>query len=253
MSNDANRRAATPAETFTPRLGAVDSWRFALVLISSLAVAIGQPLAAGLLDEQGTFDIAVSLMIVAVTLLAFDQPKHRRMGLLLGIAAFIGLGIAHSVSGPASRKFLAAAYLLTALYFTFAWFGIVRMILVGRVSTHAILGAVCGYLLLGIVWSLLYTAVETVAPQSFRIAGAGGGESAPFDRGTLSYYSFVTLSTVGYGDVTPATPLARTLSWTEAVAGQLYLAVLVAGLVGFRVSQGPPKSTESAASHGATY
>ena len=48
----------------------------------------------------------------------------------------------------------------------------------------------------------------------------------------LSYYSFITLATVGYGDVTPITPLARTLAWMEAVTGQFYLAVLVAGLVG---------------------
>jgi len=50
-------------------------------------------------------------------------------------------------------------------------------------------------------------------------------------------FSFITLATVGYGDVTPATPLARTLAWTEAVTGQLYLAILVAGLVGFKVTQ----------------
>jgi len=53
----------------------------------------------------------------------------------------------------------------------------------------------------------------------------------------LTYFSFITLATVGYGDVTPATPLARTLAWTLAVTGQFYLAVLVAGIVGFKVTQ----------------
>jgi len=57
------------------------------------------------------------------------------------------------------------------------------------------------------------------------------------DRGALSYFSFITLATVGYGDVTPATPLARALAWMEAVTGQFYLAVLVAGLVGFKITQ----------------
>ena len=57
------------------------------------------------------------------------------------------------------------------------------------------------------------------------------------DRGDLSYYSFITLATVGYGDVTPITPLARTLAWMEAITGQFYLAILVAGLVGFKVTQ----------------
>jgi voltage-gated potassium channel Kch len=57
------------------------------------------------------------------------------------------------------------------------------------------------------------------------------------DRNGLSYFSFITLATVGYGDVTPATPLTRTLAWLEAITGQFYLAVLVAGLVGFKVTQ----------------
>ena len=56
--------------------------------------------------------------------------------------------------------------------------------------------------------------------------------AAPLDRGDLSYYSFITLATVGYGDVTPTTPLARTLAWIEAITGQFYLAILVAGLRG---------------------
>jgi hypothetical protein len=237
MSNDANRRAATDENARSPTRGVLGPWRFAIVLVSSLVVAIGQPLTAELFDEQGTFDVAVALLIAAVMLLSFEQRRHQRLGLLLGLAGIVGMAASHGVPGQLGRTILAASYLLTACFFGFAWFGIVRSILMGRVTRHAILGAVCGYLLLGIVWSLLYTAVETLAPRSFRIAGSGG-ESGPADHGTLSYYSFVTLSTVGYGDITPTTPLARTLSWIEAVAGQLYLAVLVAGLVGFKVSQG---------------
>ena len=53
----------------------------------------------------------------------------------------------------------------------------------------------------------------------------------------MTYYSLVTLTTVGYGDVTPTTPAARTLSWLEAVTGQFYLAVLVAGLVGLHIGR----------------
>ncbi|MHB8957648.1 MAG: potassium channel family protein [Pirellulaceae bacterium] len=92
---------------------------------------------------------------------------------------------------------------------------------------------------MGIIWSLLYFAVETASPGSFFMASPGrdGATAAPLHRGDLSYYSFITLATVGYGDVTPTTPLARTLAWTEAITGQFYLAILVAGLVGFKVTQ----------------
>ncbi len=108
-----------------------------------------------------------------------------------------------------------------------------------RVSGDAIFGAVCGYLLLGIIWSLLYGAAETASPGSFVTAPPKGEDVAAvrLHRDDLSYFSFITLATVGYGDVTPTTPLARMLAWTEAITGQFYLAILVAGLVGYKVTQ----------------
>lgn len=85
----------------------------------------------------------------------------------------------------------------------------------------------------------MYHAVETAAPGSFDMPAGGVAKVATArpDRGVLSYLSFITLATVGYGDVTPTTPLTRTLAWLEAITGQFYLAVLVAGLVGFKVTQ----------------
>ncbi len=108
-----------------------------------------------------------------------------------------------------------------------------------QVSGDAIFGVVCGYLLLGIIWTVLYSAVETASPGSFRMPASEGSPAvaARVDRGDLGYFSFITLTTVGYGDVTPTTPLARTLAWMEAITGQFYLAILVAGLVGFKVTQ----------------
>ena len=147
--------------------------------------------------------------------------------------------MSHGLGGPAGRLVLVGAHLLAACFFAFSLYGILRAIFAKDVSGDAILGAVCGYLLLGIIWSLLYSAVETASPGSFNMPSRGDAEvvDASPDRGVLSYYSFITLATVGYGDVTPTTPLARTLAWMEAVAGQFYLAVLVAGLVGFKVTQ----------------
>jgi hypothetical protein len=109
----------------------------------------------------------------------------------------------------------------------------------------AIFGAVCGYLLLGIIWALVYSAVETASPGSFTSATSSKTEmvAGRLDRGVLSYYSFITLATVGYGDVTPSTPLARTLAWIEAITGQFYLAILVAGLVGIKVTQAIKEQT----------
>lgn len=214
-------------------------WRFGVVLAAALLLAVGQPLMAGLFDEQGSFDVFFSLLIVAVLLMVFEEPELRRTAFSLGLAAFLGIWVGHAVGGSVGRVCLVSAYLLAAGFFAFALYGILRAIFVKQVSGDAIFGAVCGYLLLGIIWSLLYYAVETASPGSFSIPPPGTTDVSAqrLDRGALSYYSFITLATVGYGDVTPLTPLARTLAWIEAIAGQFYLAVLVAGLVGFKVTQ----------------
>ena len=214
-------------------------WRFAVVLAASLLLAGAQPLTSGLLGERGSFDVFFSLLIVAVLLLVFEEGEYRRIAFAFGLAAFLSIWVSHGFEGSVSRLLLVAAQLLAACFFAFALYGILRAIFVKQASGDAVFGAVVGYLLLGIIWSLLYSAVETAFPGSFAMPASGGtdGVAVRLDRGTLSYYSFITLATVGYGDVTPTTPLARTLAWTEAITGQFYLAILVAGLVGFKVTQ----------------
>ncbi len=230
--------ATTPGQTTIPE-SIRHRWRFAVVLVAALLLAVAQPLTSGLLDDRGSFDVFFSLLIVAVLLLVFEEREHRRIAISLGLAAFLGIWVSHGLGGLASRVLLVGAHLLAACFFAFALYGILRAIFVKQASGDAIFAAVCGYLLLGIIWSLLYSAVETASPGSFNLPAPQGVNAAAArpDRGTLGYFSFVTLATVGYGDITPITPLARTLSWMEAIAGQFYLAILVAGLVGFKVTQ----------------
>jgi len=225
--------STTAAETVRHR------WRFGVVLAAALLLAVAQPLMAGLFDEQGSFDVFFSLLIVAVLLMVFEEVELRRTAFSVGLAAFLGIWVGHAVGGLVGRVCLVGAYLLAACFFAFALYGILRAIFIKQVTSDAIFGAVCSYLLLGIIWSLFYYAVETASPGSFSIPlpRTADVSAQRLDRGALSYFSFITLATVGYGDVTPVTPLARTLAWIEAVAGQFYLAVLVAGLVGFKVTQ----------------
>jgi voltage-gated potassium channel len=98
-----------------------------------------------------------------------------------------------------------------------------------HVDRNLLFGAMCVYLLMGLAWAILYGIIFQFFPGSFNgIEGVGG--KAPMD--TLLYYSFVTLASLGYGDITPVAPLARTLAYFEAICGQLYIAVMLAGLVG---------------------
>jgi len=107
------------------------------------------------------------------------------------------------------------------------------------VTPAKISGALSVYLLLGYFWSIVFTILETLQPGSFNLA-LGGAEAAGsraeiFKQ--LLYYSYITLSTLGYGDITPLSAGARSLAALEALTGQIYLAVLVARLVGLQISQ----------------
>ena len=110
-----------------------------------------------------------------------------------------------------------------------------------RVDANMICASLCVYFLMGIVWASLYSLCEVFQPESFiyaytdefeRVNMVFGGEKSLVPI----YYSFVTLTTLGYGDIVPASPPAKILAILEAVVGQIYLTVLVARLVGLHIA-----------------
>jgi hypothetical protein len=107
-----------------------------------------------------------------------------------------------------------------------------------EVTTDSINGALCGYLLLGLTFGHLFCLVESFWPGSFHLTEHVGSVPREVDRQhfLLTYFSLITLTTVGYGDITPQSSPARTLAAVEAMAGQFYVAVIVAALVALKVS-----------------
>ena len=109
----------------------------------------------------------------------------------------------------------------------------------GAITADRIAGAICVFLLVGLFWSMLYGAVSIYNPEAFRLPG---GTPSLWQNGGLAeldfiYFSFVTLTTLGFGDISPVSPLARTLTWMQAVFGQLYIAILLARMVSLHVAQ----------------
>jgi hypothetical protein len=99
-----------------------------------------------------------------------------------------------------------------------------------RVDSEVMCAAVANYLLLGLIWGLAYALVSDVSPDAFVVSpGPGAGERIVGFNAL--YFSFVTLSTVGYGDIAPTSPVARMLAMTEAVVGAFYMALLISRLV----------------------
>ena len=102
-----------------------------------------------------------------------------------------------------------------------------------RVSIDTISGGLAVYLLLGLVFTEIYSLLLVTNPEAIRFANADdSGNTA-----AIAYYSFVTLTTLGYGDIVPISKAARAMASLEAVIGQVYLTVLVARLVGLNISQ----------------
>jgi hypothetical protein len=104
----------------------------------------------------------------------------------------------------------------------------------GPITSHRIQGAIVVYLLLGLIWMSAYKLLLRTVPGAIHFAS---GEPSSFQSGHgLAYYSFVTLTTVGYGDITPVHPVARSLAAGEALVGQLYPAILIARLVSMQLA-----------------
>jgi hypothetical protein len=105
----------------------------------------------------------------------------------------------------------------------------------GPVTSHRIRGAILIYLLLGVMWAFAYQVVALTIPQAFRLPeGLIAGAPDAFRR-ELTYFSVVTLTTTGYGDITAVHPVARTLVMLEVLVGQLYPAIVLAWLVSLAI------------------
>jgi voltage-gated potassium channel Kch len=100
----------------------------------------------------------------------------------------------------------------------------------GAITLHRIQGAISVYLLLGLMWAALYGVIFVNDPQAFSF-GAAAADGPLVNRARLIYFSFTTLTTVGYGDIAAVSPVARSMAILEAVIGQLFPAILIARLV----------------------
>jgi voltage-gated potassium channel len=146
-----------------------------------------------------------------------------------------------------STSYAVPRYVLALLFFSFTAGTILSHVLKAeRVTFDKICAALCSYLLLGLIFAILYSLLEFLNPGTF----LAGGEVIPqgdprafygAGMGQAIYFSFTTLTTLGYGDIAGATPLAKNLSVLEALIGQIYLVVLVARLVGMEISHSSDK------------
>jgi voltage-gated potassium channel len=221
-------------------------WRFLVLLVTLVLALVIQPMVQGFSVRGPVFDVLYSLVLVAAVLSLCERRWPMTAALILGIPALLGKWLAFLLASTGDDVLTLSDHFVEVLFLGFVALMILRVILTqGSISLDSIFGAICAYMLLGMACGTFYSTIEVLRPNSFLASGelAEALKLPETREPVLIYYSFVTLTTVGYGDVTPVSPPARTLSWLEAMMGQFYIAVLVAFLVGTTVSQGIAKKS----------
>ncbi len=129
--------------------------------------------------------------------------------------------------------------MLFCFYVWAVWLAMRQVLFSGTISINEIVGAICIYLLMGLIWTLMYLFLAQAIPGAFN----GIEQLVWYDNfANIAYYSFVTLTTLGYGDISPVAPVARFLVYMEAVVGVFYMAMLVASLIGVGISDAQKKT-----------
>lgn len=202
---------------------------FGALLLLLFAVPLAQDFDSLDPDIVRAFFFSV-LMIVGARSLK-GGGHYRTIGMVL---AAVGIILNLVAVGKSSTLFQAASLLSLFTFLLVSISYTLKQVVFGtELNTNRLVGAVCVYLLLGILWALAYAFLELLVPGSFKgieLTTTAGWHNNWF------YFSFVTLTTLGYGDITPMTSAGRSLVYLQAIAGQFYIAVLVAGLVGAYIS-----------------
>lgn len=219
--------------------------RFAFLLAALILLLVGGPVLVGFGASGEWFEAFMLLLLLAAILSLCVEPHQRGLAIVLGVPTVL-LSLAGQTLPEGINHWVLFVGHLCEIAFLFGAAALIVKSLYNAdaLSSDSIFGAVCGYLFLGLGWGVLYFLIEGFRPGSFNVTPSLVADgSAPVTQHVLTYYSFVTLTTVGYGDVTPVSPTTRTLAWLEAVTGQFYLAVVVAGLVSLIITN---KSSQNA-------
>ncbi|MFO0945809.1 MAG: ion channel [Planctomycetota bacterium] len=210
-------------------------WKFTFLFGTMVGLLVVQALFEDAAFHQQLFSVLYSFVLIATVIGFAREPRLRWFLVILGVLALSGTWSVSSLGTDAARELILADRVLAVVFLgVTAVLVIRRVILETRVTIDTLMGSVCAYLLIAATFGMSFSAIEVGKPGSFLMKGSP--MDSDFDQtaniNEWIYYSFMTLTTLGYGSVMPASRIAGTLTWIEAMTGQFYLAVLVARLVG---------------------
>jgi len=180
----------------------------------------------------GWHKLSYSILFTFIYFLAaFSMERHKKTILIMAISVFV----VEWISSLIGLKYLyEIARVLTIIFFIIIVINLIALIARSKVvDSKVILDAINGYLLMALVFGLLVAILNSINPESFNFSSMANGDSEfAYDFSSPMYFSLVTTTTLGYGDIVPKTPAARSLATFIAVSGQLYIAIIIALLVG---------------------
>lgn len=215
--------------------------KYGTLLLALLALLVTAPV----MSEGQAWRIVLSLLAACLIVAGLVAARPGRNSLVLGlILAAIDFGIGQVASYDNSLWLLRLQALLWLLTLTFVLVAILEVVLDSQpVTIETLQAAFCVFLLIGLAWVYLYILIELIAPGSFQLRGDGHYGWAHHSVRHIWFVRFLilsysTLSARGYDELTPASDFANIAGCLESMAAQVYLAVVIARLVGLQASQG---------------
>ena len=231
----------------TGRRSLIEAYRerpYRNIFVALIAVILIDALAPNTFARGRLSDLMVAAVLIAALVETVRSRHNPIWALVLGLPAIAARFIAAFIPDSMMRNTAVLGF--TAVFFAFLIWNLLHDLNKSdRPTSEKIFGALCAYIFIGLLFALIFAHLEYRDPGSFSIsndllAEQAAGESMHLH--TFTYFSFVTMTTLGYGDITPVAEDAQTLAWFLALIGQLYLAVMVAGFVATHISESMRKN-----------
>jgi hypothetical protein len=204
--------------------------RFLILLCLILGLLVFVPILQRFVAVRIFIDIFLTAIFISMVYTFSYNKVHVIAGVFLAVVMLASLWLQYL---DPNKWILPIGMLAGVIFIAMVIGGIIGLIIKSEeVCRETIYAAILMYLLAALMWAFIYTFLELVDPASFNVELNRSRGYLP----VFQYYSFVTITTLGYGDITPITDVAKAFSILEAVIGQLYLVVAVAWLVGMHVS-----------------
>lgn len=215
--------------------------RYLILLVTLVAITVIESFAHRDVLGPVTSDVLMTLAAFAVFLVVFEGWRERAFALVAAVAAVVFAWTRYlPLSDPVMQFHSVIHHALMIVFLGYAVVVILVNIFASRAAVTAddVLGTICGYLLAGACFANAFALADLFVPGSFSVAQESQSLRDSHSRTALfNYFSMVTLTTMGYGDVTPVRPPATAIAMLEAVFGQFYIAIVVAQMVGLRMAR----------------